>query len=78
MEKLVIEIISELSDVEASQIDMTTTFKEIGFDYLDVAELVIKIEDTLRITTSDKMFYVLSVSELIEEINKLNNKAQLN
>ncbi len=78
MEKLVIEIISELSDLEVSQIDLTTTFKEIGFDYLDIAELVIKIEDKLRITSTDRMFYAVSVSELIEEIDKLNNKAQLN
>ena len=78
MKELVIRIISELSDIEVSKIDLASTFKELCFDNLDIAELVMAIEDKLRITASDSMFYTKSVSELIEQIEKLDIKAQIN
>ncbi len=78
MKEFVIRIISELADIELSKIDLTSTFKELCFDNLDIAELVMAIEDKLRITASDSMFYTKSVNELIEEIEKLNIKIQIN
>jgi acyl carrier protein len=78
MKESVIRIISELADIELSKIDLTSTFKELCFDNLDIAELVMAIEDKLRITASDSMFYTKSVNELIEEIEKLNIKIQIN
>ena len=78
MKELIIKIISELSDIDVSKIDLTSTFKELYFDNVDIAELVMAIEDKLRITASDSMFYTKSVSELIEQIEKLNIKTQIN
>jgi acyl carrier protein len=78
MKEFVIKIISELADIDVSKIDLTSTFKELCFDNLDIAELVMAIEDKLRITASDSMFYTKSVSELIEQIEKLNIKTQIN
>jgi acyl carrier protein len=78
MKEFVIRIISELADIDNSKIDLTSTFKELCFDNLDIAELVMVIEDKLKITASDSMFYTKSVNELIEEIEKLNIKIQIN
>ena len=70
MNKIVIGIISELSDIEISEINLTSSFKDLGFDSLDLAELIIDIEDELEITTSDSMYRVKTVGELIEGLNK--------
>ena len=78
MKELIKRIISELSDIDVSKIDLTSTFKELCFDNLDIAELVMAIEDKLRITASDSMFYTKSINELIEEIEKLNINIQIN
>lgn len=72
MKETVIRIISELSDIEVSKIDLTSTFKELCFDNLDIAELIMVIENKLKITVKDSMFYVKSVGELIKNIEELN------
>jgi len=69
MEKLVIEIISELSDINVSEINLTSKFSELNFDYLDIAELIQTIEDKLRIDINNDMFYIETVNDLIELIN---------
>ena len=40
MEEFVIEKISELSDISVSEINLTSKFSELNFDYLDIAELI--------------------------------------
>jgi acyl carrier protein len=70
MKETVIRIISELSDIEVSKIDLTSTFKELCFDNLDIAELIMAIENKLKITAKDSMFYVKSVGELIKNIEE--------
>lgn len=70
MEKSLIEIISELSDINVSEINLTSKFSELEFDYLDMAELIQTVEGKLRIDINNDMFYVETVNELIELINK--------
>ena len=78
MIETVIRIISELSDIEVSKIDLTSTFKELYFDNLDIAELVMAIENKLKITAKDSMFYVKSVGELIENIEEIKYSIKIN
>ena len=49
MEKLVINIIGELSDINVSEINLTSKFSELDFDYLYIAELIQNIENKLKI-----------------------------
>ncbi len=72
MELLIIEIISKLSDIDTSEINNESEFKDLGFDNLDMAELVMNIEDRLCITAGERMYYAKTVAELIEQIEELN------
>jgi len=64
MDKIVKEIISELSDIKVSEISNTSKFENLGFDNLDIAELVMAIEDRLKIKVNDSMLSSESVGEL--------------
>jgi len=68
----IIEIISNLSDIEISEISNTSKFKDLGFDNLDMAELIMTIEDRFSIRAYDSMYYAETVGELIEQFEKLN------
>ena len=49
MKQKLIEIVADYKEVDPSEIDATATFKELGLDSLDVAELALKIEDELEV-----------------------------
>ena len=70
MESLIIEIISELSDIDTSKIKRESKFIDLGFDYLDIAELVMNIEDKLNVRYNDSVYYAKTVAELIEKVEK--------
>lgn len=50
MEQKIIEIIAEYQDRPVSDYNANQTFVEMGLDSLDLAELVIQLEDTMNIT----------------------------
>ncbi len=56
---------------------MKSTFSELDFDYLDVAELVINIENKLNTDFNGDMFYTRTVGELIVTIEELNIEKQI-
>ena len=72
-----IEIISNLSDVNTSETTSESRFQDLGFDNLDMAELVMNIEDRLSITAGEHMYYANTVAELIEQIDELNIKVSV-
>lgn len=72
MEKTIIKMISELSDINISEINLTSTFTELHFDNLDVAELIMAIEDKLEISAPRNIHFSETVGELINQIKKLN------
>lgn len=78
MARLLINMISELSDIKIAEIDLTTTFESLEFDIIDLAELVMVIEDKLKINVSIDTYYSKTVGELINHIEKLNIEVQLN
>ena len=49
MEQKIIEIIAEYQDRDVSEYNANQTFVEMGLDSLDLAELVIQLEDSLGI-----------------------------
>ena len=75
MKNLVIKAISELSDIEVSKISLNSSFEDLEFDDLDLAELIMTLEDKLKITADDSLYDSKTVGELIEQlIKQVNNK----
>ena len=70
MKKIVIEIINELFDIKVSEISLTSSFEYLEIDNLDLAELIMALEDKLEITADNNMYYTKTVGELIEQVNK--------
>ena len=72
MQRIIEETINELSDIKLSEIKKLNEFEMLGFDNLDIAELIMVLEDKLQITATDDMFCTNSVTKLIEQIEELN------
>jgi len=71
MESLVVETISRLSDIKLSKISLTSSFVDLEIDSLDLAELVIELENELEIKIDNYIYQTKTVGELIEHIKKI-------
>ncbi len=64
MKEQLVQILADYKNVDASEIKTDVPFSELGLDSLDVAELVMQIEDELGVSlemsteynTVDKLF----------------------
>ncbi len=63
MKEKLIAIIAESLSKEVSEIDCEASFEDLGLDSLDIAELVMQIEDELGVT--------IELSAELNTINKL-------
>ena len=72
MEKIVIEIISKLSNMEVFEISKNTLFEEdLKFDYLDISELFMNVEDKLKIVIiEDECSNMKTVGEFLTYVQK--------
>ena len=57
MKDKLIEILADYKNVPASEIKTDAPFTELGLDSLDVAELVMQIEDELGVTLEMSIKY---------------------
>ena len=73
IEEIVIEIIAEELSIDTREINLDSTFKDLGADSLDEMEIMIHIEKKIHITISDdsatKLNNVRDLCKFIE--NKL-------
>ena len=69
MKDLIIETINDLSDINVSKISSISSFDDLGFDDLDLVELIMALEDKLRITADNSMYDAKTVGELVEQLN---------
>ena len=69
MNDKLIEILADYKNVPASEIKTDVPFTELGLDSLDVAELVMQIEDELGVTLEMSVQYntVDKLAAYIEE-----------
>ena len=69
MKDKLIEILADYKNVPASEIKTDVPFTELGLDSLDVAELVMQIEDELGVTLEMSIKYntVDKLAAYIEE-----------
>lgn len=73
MEDLVLETINDISDIKGSKISAISSFDDLGFDDLDLVELIMALEDKLKITAENSMYDAKTVGELIEKLTKQVN-----
>jgi len=69
MKEKIIEILADYKNVPTSEIKTDVPFTELGLDSLDVAELVMQIEDELGVTLEMSIKYntVDKLAAFIEE-----------
>ena len=69
MKEKIIEILADYKNVPTSEIRTDVPFTELGLDSLDVAELVMQIEDELGVTLEMSVQYntVDKLAAYIEE-----------
>ena len=69
MKEKIIEILADYKNVPTSEIKTDVPFTELGLDSLDVAELVMQIEDELGVTLEMSVQYntVDKLAAYIEE-----------
>ena len=57
MKEKIVEILADFKQVSPDEIKTNVPFTELGFDSLDVAELVMQIEDELGVTLEMSIKY---------------------
>jgi len=78
MKKIVKETIGELLDIKASRISLSSSFKDLGIDILDLSEIIMILEDKLEFEADDNIYDAKTVGELIKHIKQLTKKVQIN
>ncbi len=71
MKEKLIAIIAEYLSKEESEIDPEATFEDLGLDSLDIAELVMQIEDELGVTI-ELSAELNTIDKLVDYIEKQN------
>ena len=69
MKETLVKILADYKGVDASEIKTDAPFSELGLDSLDVAELVMQIEDELDVTLEMSAAYN-TVDKLIAYIEE--------
>lgn len=72
MKEKIIEIIANYKGIDAAEIDSAKPFSEIGLDSLDVAELVMQIEDECGVEIEMSPEYN-NIDKLVEYIENKQN-----
>ncbi len=73
----VIKVFADFKSVDPSEIDLKSTFEDLGFDSLDGLNIIFELEEEFDISVPDDTAQQMgSVSEVIEAIEELlANKA---
>ncbi len=71
MEAFIIRTISKLSDTIISKISLTSSFKDLNINILDLIEIIMLLEDKLEFTPNIDIYNSKTVGELIKHIKQL-------
>jgi len=66
MVNIIINTVSELTDMKISEIGLKSSFESLGFDDLKFVELIMKLEDKFGFSADLEMYETETVGELIE------------
>lgn len=78
VEERVVRVFSEFKKIPVEQVQMDTTFEELGLDSLDGLNLIFELEEEFDLVVpDDKVQSMKSVREVVEGIEQLlANKTQ--
>lgn len=74
VQEKIIEMLAEKLDCEVSEINEESTFSEMGIDSLDVAELVMNLEDEFGVSL-EMDASLNTVGALVKKIEELKAEA---
>ncbi len=70
MKELIIETMCRLSsDIKVSEITPKSSFEDLGFNNIDLTELIMDIENNLNISADIETYYTKTVNELVAQLN---------
>lgn len=72
--KLVAKVLAEYKEIDPSEIKMETTFEELGFDSLDIVEIIMNLEEAFDLEL-EMHESLVDVKSLISYIESLQAKA---
>lgn len=66
----VIKVLAEYKEIDPAEISMDTTFEELGFDSLDIVEIVMNLEEVfgLELEMNEGLVDVKSLVAYIESL----------
>ena len=66
----VAKVLAEYKEIDPSEIKMETTFEELGFDSLDIVEIIMNLEEAfdLELEMSESLVDVKSLLSYIESL----------
>ncbi|OYT15154.1 MAG: acyl carrier protein [Bacteroidetes bacterium 4572_77] len=70
IETIIMETISKLSDIDASEMSLNSSFEELNIDPLELAEIIMALEDRLFLTANECMYQAKTVGELAKQLLK--------
>jgi len=68
MVNIIINAVSELTDMKTSEIVLTSSYESLGLDDLGVVDLIMKLEDRFGFSADMEMYETETIGELIELI----------
>ena len=68
--KKVAKVLAEYKEIDPSEISVNTTFEELGFDSLDIVEIVMNLEEVfdLELEMNESLVDVKSLLSYIESL----------
>ena len=68
--KKIIKVLAEYKEIDASEITMETTFEDLGFDSLDIVEIVMNFEEEfgLELEMNESLVDVKSLLTYVESL----------
>lgn len=70
----VVKVLAEYKEIDPSEIKMETTFEELGFDSLDIVEIIMNLEEAFDLEL-EMHESLVDVKSLISYIESLQAKA---
>jgi len=66
MVNIIMNTVSELTDMKTSEIVLTSSFESLGLDDLGVVDLILKLEDKFGFSADIEMYETETIGELVK------------
>lgn len=66
MVNIIMNTVSELTDMKTSEIVLTSSYESLGIDDLGVVDLIMKLEDKFGFSADIEMYETETIGELVK------------